>query len=64
MNPPSLKRHFHLFIGNIFWVSMFDFYWFSVLVNLAPFLGWWVVYFFSRSPGMVVTLEFLEGNIL
>ena len=29
---------------------MFYFYWFGVPVNLAPFLGSWVVYFLLQGP--------------
>ena len=47
---PSEKRYFHLFIGNFWGVSMFDFYWFGVPVILAPFLGSWVVYFLLQGP--------------
>ena len=44
------KLYFYLFIGYFLVVSMFDFYWFGVLVILAPFLGSWVVYFLLQGP--------------
>ena len=36
---PFLKCYFHLLIGNFRGVSMSDFYWFGLPVNLAPCLG-------------------------
>ena len=35
----TVKHYFHLFIGNFSGVSMSDFYWSGLPVNLAPCLG-------------------------
>ena len=34
-----------------FLVSMFDFYWFDLLVNLLPCLGLWGAYFLLQGVG-------------
>ena len=50
MAPPKYKTLFYLFTGNVGGVSMVDFYWFGLTVNLAPFLGLSVAYFMLQGP--------------
>ena len=45
----TLKCYFRLFIGNFLVVSMSDFYWFGLLVDVAPYLDSWDVYFLLQG---------------